>query len=72
MCIACETCLDRCPAKALTTCDEIPVIDPDRCFGCGVCAIGCPMEAVDMVEKEVVPIPPANRKELERAIGSNT
>lgn len=70
VCTGCESCVERCPAKALTIPGEVPVMDPDRCFGCGVCAVGCPMEAIEMVEKEVLPIPPANRKELEKALGS--
>ena len=49
---------------------ELPLINTDRCFGCGVCAMGCPMEAIKMVEKEQIPIPPVNRKELEKMIGS--
>jgi Pyruvate/2-oxoacid:ferredoxin oxidoreductase delta subunit len=71
VCAGCETCIGRCPAKALTMADDHPIIDLDRCIGCGVCAIGCPMEAIAMVEKEEFPIPPANRKELEKALGSN-
>jgi Pyruvate/2-oxoacid:ferredoxin oxidoreductase delta subunit len=70
-CACCETCVDRCPAKALKLSGERISVDLDRCFGCGVCAVGCPMEAIAMTEKEEVPIPPANRKELEKALGSN-
>lgn len=51
--------------------ENLPIIDPDRCFGCGVCAVGCPMEAIVMIEKKEVPIPPINRRELEKALGSN-
>ncbi len=70
-CTACEACIGRCPAKAMTMPENLPIIDPDRCFGCGVCAVGCPMEAIAMTEKEEVPIPPVNRKALQKAIGSN-
>jgi Pyruvate/2-oxoacid:ferredoxin oxidoreductase delta subunit len=70
-CTGCETCIGRCPAKAIAMPENLPIIDPDRCFGCGVCAVGCPMEAIVMTEKEEVPIPLVNRKELEKAIGSN-
>ena len=70
MCTACETCIGRCPAKALTLSGDTPAVDLDRCFGCGVCAVGCPMEAIEMVAKENLPIPPANRKELEKIIGT--
>ena len=67
-CTGCETCIERCPAKAMTLPEDVPVIDLDRCFGCGVCAVGCPMEAITMVEKKEVPIPPVNRKELDKMV----
>jgi Fe-S-cluster-containing hydrogenase component 2 len=54
----------------MTMPENLPIIDPDRCFGCGVCAVGCPMEAIAMTEKEAIPIPPVNRKALQKAIGS--
>jgi len=69
-CTGCETCVGRCPAKAITLPEEVPIIDLDRCIGCGVCAVGCPMEAIEMVEKKDAPIPPVNRKALEKMIGS--
>lgn len=70
LCTGCETCIGRCPAKALTLPGDVPIIDLDRCFGCGVCAVGCPVNAIEMVEKEEIPIPPVNRKELEKIMGS--
>ena len=68
LCTSCETCIGRCPAEAMTLLENLPVIDPDRCFGCGVCAVGCPMEAIKMEEKPGLPIPPTNRKELQKAM----
>lgn len=69
-CIGCEVCIERCPAKALSLSGALVSVDLDRCFGCGVCAVGCSVEAIEMVEKEELAIPPANRKELEKAIRS--
>ncbi len=70
-CTVCQTCIERCPAKALSLSAEEEIsVDLDRCFGCGVCAVGCPIEAIKMAEKEAVPVPPVNRKELEKALGS--
>lgn len=64
-CLACETCLDRCPAAALAMGDEdVPVVNLDRCFGCAVCATGCPEEAISMVNKPDFPQPPRNAREL--------
>lgn len=64
-CLACETCVDRCPSEALALGDDqLPTVNLDRCFGCAVCATGCPEEAVAMVAKSSFPSPPKNIKEL--------
>jgi Pyruvate/2-oxoacid:ferredoxin oxidoreductase delta subunit len=64
-CVACETCLDRCPPAALQMgSEDIPVLDTDRCFGCAVCATGCPEEAIRMVAKPEFPSPPRDVREL--------
>ena len=69
LCVACETCMDRCPPEALTMGeDDVPVVDLDLCFGCAVCATGCPEEAITMVNKPDYPTPPKNGKELKAAI----
>jgi Fe-S-cluster-containing hydrogenase component 2 len=47
---------------------EIPVVDRDQCFGCAVCATGCPAEAITMVVKSGFPIPPKDPKELISAL----
>ncbi|WP_373498933.1 ATP-binding protein [Desulfococcus sp.] len=68
-CVACETCIDRCPPEALTMgYDHIPVVNLDRCFGCSVCATGCPEEAIVMESKPEFPSPPKNVKELVSAL----
>ncbi len=62
-CVACETCIDRCPAAALEMgSDDLPVVDLDRCFGCAACATGCPSEAISMVNKPGFPEPPVDDK----------
>jgi Pyruvate/2-oxoacid:ferredoxin oxidoreductase delta subunit/predicted transcriptional regulator len=65
LCVACETCIERCPPEALVMGDnDIPVVDLDRCFGCAVCATGCPSDAIVMESKPDFPIPPRDPKEL--------
>jgi Pyruvate/2-oxoacid:ferredoxin oxidoreductase delta subunit len=72
LCVACETCIDRCPPEALSMGeDEVPVVDFDRCFGCAVCATGCPEDAITMVNKPDFLAPPKNGKELKAAIVSS-
>ncbi|HAA03644.1 MAG TPA: hypothetical protein DCE18_09760 [Syntrophobacteraceae bacterium] len=68
-CVACETCIGRCPPEALTLGEEgVPRFNPDRCFGCGVCATGCPEGAISMETKPGFPIPPKTVKELGAAL----
>ncbi|MBI9074220.1 MAG: 4Fe-4S binding protein [Desulfatibacillum sp.] len=69
LCVACGTCIDRCPPEALSMGDdEAPVVDFDKCFGCAVCATGCPSEAITMHSKPEFPAPPKDRKELKEAV----
>jgi len=69
LCVACETCIDRCPPEALTMGeDNVPEVDLDRCFGCAVCATGCTEEAIKMVNKPEFPEPPKDGKALKEAI----
>jgi Pyruvate/2-oxoacid:ferredoxin oxidoreductase delta subunit len=71
LCTACETCIDRCPATALTMGGEdVPVVDLDRCFGCAVCATGCPTEAVRMVNRPGFEAPPRDNKALKAAMAA--
>jgi Pyruvate/2-oxoacid:ferredoxin oxidoreductase delta subunit len=68
-CSACGTCIDRCPAAALTlNGDGLPEMDADRCFGCAVCATGCPEGAIAMTAKADFPAPPADTRALVAAL----
>jgi len=69
LCTGCGTCIDRCPAGAVTIAeDELPIVDLDRCIGCGVCATGCPSDAIGLVERPGMPVPPVDQKALREAI----
>jgi Pyruvate/2-oxoacid:ferredoxin oxidoreductase delta subunit len=71
-CVACETCIGRCPPEALTMGEaDVPVVNTDRCFGCGVCATGCPESAITMENKPGFPAPPKTVKELVTALKNN-
>lgn len=69
-CVACATCVERCPAHALRMLEDLPRLDESRCFGCGVCAGGCPSEAIELVERARVEPPPLDRKALKQALSS--
>jgi MinD superfamily P-loop ATPase len=46
----CETCIDRCFLGALSMDDdaERPVVDPEKCVGCGVCTMTSQTEALKL------------------------
>ncbi len=46
-CIACGTCIDECPAGAISEGDKYS-INPDVCTECGTCADVCPSEAISL------------------------
>jgi Pyruvate/2-oxoacid:ferredoxin oxidoreductase delta subunit len=73
LCVACETCIERCPPEALTMGEnDVPVVDLDRCFGCAVCATGCTSEAIAMVNKPGFLEPPKDAKALKEAIKASS
>ena len=48
-CVACGTCINECPAGAISE-DDIYKIDPNVCVDCGTCADACPMGAISPAE----------------------
>ncbi|MFX0135077.1 MAG: 4Fe-4S binding protein [Candidatus Hodarchaeota archaeon] len=50
-CIACETCVDRCPVVAIEM-EQVAVVNRDKCLGCGLCASVCPEEAITLKLRE--------------------
>ncbi len=68
-CVACETCLSRCPSQALSMgAEDLPEVQVDRCFGCAVCASGCPSSAISMVHKDGHTEPFKDAKALSQAM----
>ncbi|HWQ67909.1 MAG TPA: 4Fe-4S binding protein [Methanospirillum sp.] len=47
-CTGCETCVDECPAVAITMANEKAVVDGETCVDCGACVDVCPAEAISM------------------------
>ena len=52
LCTGCESCLERCQFGALSIPEDVCVVDPERCIGCGVCAIVCPETAMEIIKSE--------------------
>jgi len=57
VCLACGACVARCPFGALAMHRSLgrPVIDLERCYGCGVCRHACSTEALFLVPRDQVP-----------------
>ena len=51
LCIACGTCVDRCPVKAISL-NDFAFVDRDLCIGCGLCAGNCSEGAITLKPRE--------------------
>ena len=52
--IPCNPCEASCPHHAITVGEpitELPVVDPDKCMGCGLCVALCPGQACFLVDQ---------------------
>ena len=45
-CVSCGSCVDECPANAISEGDGKYVINADECLDCGTCAYACPNDAI--------------------------
>ncbi|MFX1490419.1 MAG: 4Fe-4S binding protein [Promethearchaeota archaeon] len=52
LCIACNSCVERCPVGAITMEEEFAVVDRNKCLGCGLCHRTCPEEAITLQLRE--------------------
>ena len=48
----CFFCFEYCPDGAVEKTEYGPVINFDYCKGCGICAVECPKEAIEMETEE--------------------
>jgi MinD superfamily P-loop ATPase len=65
-CEACGICKDeRCPMDAIIEVNDVYSVQPERCIGCGVCAVTCPTESITLTNREAPEqeIPSANMLE---------
>ncbi len=64
-CTGCGICADeRCPMKAIEIIDDVAVLIPERCIGCGLCVSACPVDAIELVKREEPPEVFATAQEL--------
>jgi ferredoxin len=48
LCTGCGTCVDQCPASALSMSDHLPQVDADTCITCFCCQEICPEKAITL------------------------
>ena len=54
-CVACGTCLNTCPRKAITVVRGCyAAVNTELCVGCGLCAKVCPTGCIELLNREVV------------------
>ncbi|MBN2397787.1 MAG: 4Fe-4S binding protein [Deltaproteobacteria bacterium] len=55
-CTGCGICADdRCPMKAIEIIDDVAVLTPERCIGCGLCVSACPIDAIELIKRKEPP-----------------
>jgi ferredoxin len=47
-CTGCGTCVDECPASAISMKNDKAKVDEEECTECGACVDACPAEAISM------------------------
>jgi len=67
-CDQCWDCIEKCPMDALEMEDDNPIIDLDRCIGCGVCVSTCKSGAYELKTKDVKHVPPKDTDALYKKI----
>lgn len=50
--------------KAIEIKDDTAIVDIEKCIGCGLCVTGCPTGAVELFEREQMPLVPAMAQEM--------
>jgi len=47
-CTGCGSCVDECPAAAISLDNDLAVVDGDECLDCGACEDACPSGAISL------------------------
>ena len=64
LCKGCGVCVQRCQMDAIISDNKNFRVDLDRCIGCGLCVTKCKPEAMKLIKKDKVTVPPINTEIL--------
>jgi Na+-translocating ferredoxin:NAD+ oxidoreductase subunit B len=64
LCKGCGLCIKRCPMDSIIEENKTFQVDPDRCIGCGLCVTRCKPQAVQLIKKDKITVPPLNTEIL--------
>ncbi|MHB8203087.1 MAG: RnfABCDGE type electron transport complex subunit B [Desulfomonilaceae bacterium] len=67
-CIGYGDCETACPFHAIHMKDNMPVIDPILCTGCGVCVKTCPKQVLQLIPKNAICFVPCNSRDSGKAV----
>lgn len=51
-CLGHGDCAAVCPENAITVCNGLAVVNPDKCVACGICAKACPKHIITIVPQK--------------------
>jgi len=67
-CIGYGDCEAACPFHAIRMVDNMPVINPEECTGCGVCVNTCPKQVLQLIPKTATCYVPCSTKDSGKAV----
>ena len=58
LCNGCRQCMRLCQFGAMgySAAQKKVVIDPQRCYGCGICRAGCERDAISLCDRAAIPV----------------
>ncbi len=62
-CVGFGECSDACQFEAIVMVNNFPVIDPEKCVGCGACVKTCPKGIIKLIPKDARVFKPCSTKD---------